>query len=306
MPKKRSHIRNLTELLAVRAIFAAVGAFPLRTSMRLGERLGVFLGRHLRRLRKTARRNLEIAFPGISEAERERLTDGTFRSLGRHLGLVTHLRSITKEQVKGLIDIEGAENVYDAEARGKGILLFTGHFGSWEIFNLLPAAYGYKLYILVRRIDNPLVERFVDSFRTRFGNETLDKMKAARKMYRVLQEGQFLGLLADLNAQHREGIFVDFFGIPACSTTSVAKLALATDVPVVPGFAVWDEERQRYVARFEPALDFTKTGDHEADIRTITEMVAKVIEKYVREYPEQWLWIHKRWNTRPEGERGLY
>jgi KDO2-lipid IV(A) lauroyltransferase len=306
MPRKRSRIRNLAELAAVRLLFGLIGVFPLRTSMRIGRRVGVFLGRRLRRLRRTAGRNLEIAFPGISEAEKNRLTDGTFESLGRHLGLAAHLRSCTLEDVRGIVDIEGAENFYAAESEGRGILLFTGHFGSWEIFNLLPAAFGYKLHILVRRIDNPLVEKFVDAFRTRFGNETLDKMRSARRMYRVLEEGKYLGILADLNAQHREGIFVDFFGVPACTTTSMAKLALATDAILMPAFAVWNEERGRYVVHLEPPVQYERSGDHDRDIRRVTELVTRSVEKYVRAYPEQWLWIHKRWNTRPEGERGLY
>lgn len=306
MAKKRSNIQNVAELLAVRTLLGFIGVFPLRTSMNLGRRVGAFLGRRLKRLRKTARRNLEIAFPDIPDAERERLIDGTFESLGRQLGLVAHLGRLSLEEVRDLIEVEGCDNIREVEAMGTGVLLFTGHFGSWEIFNAVPPAHGYKMSILVRRIDNPLVEKLVDSFRTRFGNETLDKMKATRSMYRLLKKGQYLGILGDLNAQHREGIFVDFFGVPACSTTSIAKLALATDVPIVPGFAVWDEARQRYVARFEPALDFVRTGDHDTDVHTITQLVANVIESYVRRYPDQWMWIHKRWNTRPDGEKGLY
>lgn len=306
MAGKRSTLQNVVELIAVRTLFFSIGIFPLRISMNIGKAVGGFLGRRFKKLQKTARRNLEIAFPGITEEEKQRLINGTFESLGRHLGLATHLAKFTRSEVRHLLEINGAEHFYEAEKTGKGILLFTGHFGSWEIFNLLPQAFGYKLHILVRRIDNPLVEKFVDSLRTRFGNETIDKTKSARRMYRILEEGKYLGLLADLNAQPREGIFVDFFGVPACTTTSIAKLALATDAIVLPGFASWDEAKQRYVFTLEPALQFENTGDTEKDVRTVTELVTQSVEKYVRAHPEQWLWIHKRWNTRPPGEKGLY
>ncbi len=185
-------------------------------------------------------------------------------------------------------------------------MFFTGHFGSWEVFNLLPPAFGYEMKILVRRIDNPLIEDFVDRMRTRFGSVTLDKTKSARTMFRVLKKGEILGILADLNVQEKEGVFVDFFGIPASTTTSIAKLALATDAAVLPAFAVWDETKQKYVVYLEPPVEYEKTGNAEEDIKKLTQNVTRVVEKYVRKYPEQWLWIHKRWNTRPKGEPNLY
>lgn len=306
MARKRSHFRNLAELAVFRLLFVFIGLFPVRTSLSIGKAVGRLLGKVFRGPRRTARRNLELAFPEMSPEERERLIDRTFEALGRHLGMFSHLHRLTPQKARDMFGVEGAENVFKAQAAGKGILFFTGHFGGWEIFNLLVPAHGYKMHMLVRRLDNPLVERFVDRIRTRFGNETLDKMKSARRMYRVLQEGGYLGILADLNAQEREGIFVDFFGVPACSTTSVAKLALTTGVPLVPGFAVWKEEQGRYVAEFGPALEFEPTGDRDEDIRTVTELVAKALEATIRANPEQWMWTHKRWNTRPKGEKGIY
>lgn len=306
MPKQRSHLLNLTELAATRLVFGVVGVLSLKGSMNLGKSVGRFLGKRLRKLHKTASRNLEIAFPGINESEKVRLIEGTFESLGRHLGFASHLSKFTHEDIRNLLEIEGKEIFFDAHATGKGILFFTGHFGSWEVFNLLPPAFGFQMNILVRRIDNPLVEKFVDSFRTRFGSVTLDKTKSARRMYRVLEEGGLLGILADLNAQQREGVFVDFFGVPACTATSIAKLALATDAIVLPAFAVWDEHREKYVVHLEAPVDYSKSDDREADIHALTQKVTEIVERYVRKFPEQWLWIHKRWNTRPEGEKGLY
>jgi KDO2-lipid IV(A) lauroyltransferase len=307
MPKKKSNLQNKSELLAVRSLLGAIGALPLETSMRFGKSVGKFIGKRFPKLGKTARRNLEIALPELSEAEKEKIVSGTFESLGRHLGFVSHFRRFQHEDIKNLVEVVGKEEYFDpARESGRGILFFTGHFGSWEIFNLLPPAFGYEMNILVRRIDNPLIENFVDDFRTRFGSVTLDKTKSARKMFRVLENGELLGILADLNVQEKEGVFVDFFGVPASTTTSIAKLALATNAVVLPAFAVWEESKRKYVVYLEPPIEYHKTDDADEDIKNLTQAVTKVVEKYVRKYPEQWLWIHKRWNTRPKGEKQLY
>ena len=307
MPKKRSKFQAKIEELAVRFILGVIGVFPYKTSLGIGKFIGKTAVSIFPKLSKTANRNLEIAFPNISEAEKKRIVKGTFESLGRQLGFISQFKKFTHRDIQNHIEIVGREENFDpADETGKGILFFTGHFGSWEVFNLLPPAFGYEINILVRRIDNQLVEKYVDSLRTKFGTVTLDKMRSARKMYRILGEGKILGILADLNVQEKEGVFVDFFGIPASTTTSIAKLALKTDAIILPAFAVWKEEKQKYVVYLEPLIEFEKTGDGERDILEITQKITTVVEKYVREYPEQWLWIHKRWNTRPKGEKGLY
>lgn len=307
MPKKRSNLQNKSELLAVRSLLGAIGALPLETSMRFGKSLGKFIGSRFPKLQKTARRNLEIALPELSESEKGRIIRGTFESLGRHLGFVSHFKRFQHEDIRELVEIVGREENFDrARASGRGILFFTGHFGSWEVFHLLSPAFGYGMNVLVRRIDNPLVEDHIESFRTRFGAVTLDKTKSARKMFRVLENGELLGMMADLNVQAKEGVFVDFFGVPASTTTSIAKLALHTNAVVMPAFAVWDETKRKYVVHLESPVEYEKTANAEDDIKNLTQNITNVVERYVRQYPEQWLWIHKRWNTRPKGEPELY
>lgn len=307
MPRKKGKIQTAAEYYAVRLVIGSIGLFPLRTSMRIGKRIGALLGSRLSRLRRTARRNLEIAMPEISETERERIVRGTFESLGRHLGFVSHFRRFRQEDIRNdLVEIVGRENFYSAYERGKGVLFFTGHFGSWEVFNLLPPSFGYGMNILVRRIDNPRIESFVDSMRTRFGSVTLDKSRSARTMFRLLKKGELLGILADLNVQSKDGIFVDFFGVPAATTTSIAKLALATGSAVLPAFAVWDETKQKYVVYLEPEIGYDADDNSDENVRNLTQRITSSVEKFVRRYPEQWLWIHKRWNTRPAGEKLLY
>lgn len=306
MPKKRNIFQAKAELYAVRAILGGVGAFSLKKSMSIGKKIGAFFGTKFPKLQKTARRNLEIAYPGISEEEKEKIIRGTFESMGRHLGFVSHFKRFKHEDIRNLVEVVGREHFDKAHASGRGILFFTGHFGSWEVFNLLPPAFGYGMNILVRRIDNLLVEEYVDKMRTRFGSITLDKMKSVRQLYRLLEKGELLGILADLNVQERGRVFVDFFGVPASTTTIIAKLALAANAVILPAFAVWEEEKQKYVVYLEPPVEFEKTENDEEDIKLITQKITNIVEKYVRKYPEQWLWIHKRWNTRPEGEKSLY
>ncbi|MGI8642194.1 MAG: lysophospholipid acyltransferase family protein [Pyrinomonadaceae bacterium] len=306
MSKKRSHLQNKSELFAVRSLLGAIGALPLKSSMKIGKNAGKFIGARFAKLHKIARRNLDIAFPDLAESEKEKIVRGTFESLGRHLGFVSHFEDFTPERVREIVEVVGKEHFDKAHESGKGIIFFTGHFGSWEVFNLLPPAFGHKMNILVRRIDNPLVENFVDKMRTRLGCDTLDKKQSARQMFRVLENGEILGILADLNVQEKEGVFVNFFGVPASTTTSIAKLALKTNAIVLPAFAVWDEEKQKYVVHLESPVNYEKSANSEEDVKVLTQKITNVVEKYVRQYPEQWLWIHKRWNTRPKGETGLY
>lgn len=307
MPKKRNRFQTKIEELAARFVIGLIGLFSYKTSLKIGEFIGRMVIKLFPRFAKVANRNLEIAYPNISVEEKKRIVKGTFESLGRHLGFISQFRKFEISDIHKYIEVVGkAENFDSAHESGQGIIFFTGHFGSWEVFNLLPPAFGHHINILVRRIDNELVENYVDSLRTKFGTVIIGKKEAPRKMYKILENGEILGILADLNAQLHDGVFVDFFGVLAATTTSIAKLALKTDAIILPAFAVWEEAKQKYVVYLEPAIEFEKTGDAEKDILQITQKFTQVVEKYVRQYPEQWLWIHKRWNTRPRGEESLY
>lgn len=306
MAKDRSPIRNRAELIALKAFVGAIGLMRLDGSVRTGEIIGRLFGEWFPRLHRTALRNLELAFPEMSGSERSRIVVGAFESLGRHLGFFSHFRKFNPDDLRKLVQIVGGEHIYEAKTEGRGVILFTGHFGSWELYNLALPANGFDLNILVRRIDNPLVEEYVDSCRTHFGANTLDKSKSARTMLRILAAGGTLGILADLNAQGTEGVFVDFFGIPAATATGIAKLAIKTNSVVIPTFAVWNKQTRKNVIHVEPPIDYVPGDNSEQSVRDLTQRITNVIEKFVREYPEQWLWIHKRWKTRPAGEVELY
>ena len=306
MGRKKSELQIGLEYYAARGVIEAIGRLPLSLSMRTGAAFGVFFGRFAKKLRSVGRRNLEIALPDLGADERERILRGCFASLGRQLGAIGHLRRWQAGNVARIIEVEGLENYVAARARGRGVIFFTAHFGGWELSQQAVAIAGFPMNVLARRIDNPRIENFVESLRTRFGSKTIDKKTSARTMLRLLQANETLGILADLNTQEHEGVFVDFFGVAASTTSGLAKLALRTEAAVIPGFAAWDVAKQKYVLRLEPPLEVAKTGDNQVDVRNLTAAVTRSIEKFVRAHPEQWLWIHKRWNTRPPNEPSLY
>lgn len=303
---KQGKVRTALEYAAARTVLTGLRLMPRPLAVATGRGIGRLAYRIGGRLGRTGSRNLELAFPNLSEQERNEILRGCFVNLGRLLGEVSHFPRATPESLQQIIECEGLENLEAARARGRGVILFTGHLGAWELSSFALSALGYPMSFLVRRIDNPLVEQLIDKTRTRFGNRSIDKRAAARAMLRTLRSGEMLGMLVDLNTQPHEGIFVDFFGIPASTTTGFASIALRTDATVLPIFVPWDEERQRFLLRIDPPLNITPTGDEQEDIRLFTAQFTSVIEKYVRRYPDQWLWIHKRWNTRPVGEANFY
>jgi Kdo2-lipid IVA lauroyltransferase/acyltransferase len=303
---KNGKAQTALEYAAVRGMLKGLGWLPRPLAVATGRGLGRFAYTFAGKLRRTGERNLELAFPGISERERESILRGSFTSLGRLLGEFSHFERATPEELRRIVEFDGLENLEAARAEGRGVIVFTAHLGAWELLSFALSAFGYPMSFLVRRIDNPRVERLVEKTRTRFGNRSIDKRAAARPMMRTLREGGIVGILIDLNTQEHEGVFVDFFGSPASTTTSLAKLALRTEAAVIPFCMPWDDERQRFLMRIDPPLDITRTGHEEADVLRLTSLFTSVIESYVRRYPDQWLWIHKRWNTRPVGEAEIY
>jgi Kdo2-lipid IVA lauroyltransferase/acyltransferase len=258
------------------------------------------------RLRKVGMRNLAMVFPKKSEAERARILRGVFTSLGRQLAELCQFPRYTLENIDEVVVYDGLENYERAYARKKGVLFLTAHFGGWELSAFAHSLHGHWLHVVMRPMDNPYLDRLLQRHRTMYGNKTVAKDDFVRGLLAAMKAGETVGILMDTNMTPPQGIFVDFFGIPACTASGLARIALRTDAAVVPGFTIWDEALQKYRLRFDPALELVRTGNLEADITANTQMFTKVIEDYVRKYPDQWLWVHRRWKTRPEGQPPLY
>jgi KDO2-lipid IV(A) lauroyltransferase len=302
----KSNLQINLEYLIARGLLTVFGWLPMRTALVLGSGIGGCAYYFSGRLRRTGLRNLALAFPESSPAERRRRLHGCFQSLGRLLGIFSQFATADTQTLRGIIDCEGVKHLEAARQGNRGVILFTGHVGAWELSSFALSLVGYPLSFLVRRIDNPKIEALVDERRVRLGNRTIDKRSAAREMLQILSGGGTLGILVDLNTLDREGIFVDFFGLPASTTFMLAKLALRTEAAVLPVFAPWDHERGKFLLKVDEPLTIERSGNDEEDVRRLTQLFTGVVEKYVRRYPDQWLWIHRRWKTRPPGEPGIY
>jgi KDO2-lipid IV(A) lauroyltransferase len=258
------------------------------------------------RLRQVGMRNLAMAFPEKSEAERAWILRGEFASLGRQLAEVCHFPKYTRENVEQVVVYDGLENYKQAYARGKGVLFLTAHFGGWELSAFTHSLHGHWMHVVMRAMDNVYLDRLIRRYRTMYGNRVVEKDDFVRGLLAAMKAGEVVGILMDTNMTPPQGIFVDFFGIPACTASGVARIALRTDAAVVPTFTIWDAELGKYRLRFDPAVELERTGDLEADIMANTQKFTSIIEEYVRKYPEQWLWVHRRWKTRPVGGSPLY
>ncbi|MBI4876350.1 MAG: lysophospholipid acyltransferase family protein [Acidobacteria bacterium] len=252
------------------------------------------------RLRRTARRNLEFALPELDSAARERIVDGVFRSIARVLVAFARLPRLRPENLGEWIRYQGLEHFEEAKRRGRGVLFATAHLGNWELSAFAHGLLTEPMHVVVRALDNPLLDALVERYRTLGGNRVIEKKDAARGILKALGRNEAVGILIDQNASPENGVFVDFFGVAACATTGLAKLAAHSGAAVIPGFALWNEAERRYVLRFYPPLEIT--GHAEAD----TARLQAQLEAAIREHPDQWLWIHRRWKTRPDGAPPLY
>jgi KDO2-lipid IV(A) lauroyltransferase len=252
------------------------------------------------RLRRTAMRNLELAYPEKSPAERRAIADEVFRSIARLIWVFARLGNINDKNIYQWIRYEGLEHYLEAKKAGQGILFATAHFGNWELSAFAHALMTEPMHIMIRPLDNPRIDQMVEDRRRLSGNHLIVKWDGARAVLRALHQNEAVGVLIDQNTSLQEGVFVDFFGTPACANTAFAKIAARTGAAVIPGFAIWHENEARYVLKFYPPLEIS--GDAAEDTRRLHA----VLERVIREHPGQWLWIHRRWKTRPEGEPSVY
>ena len=304
--KRRGLARTWIEYAAAWTILKIVSLAPRAFALRAGQAVGALAYAVLRRLRRHAEINLRLAFPDLDESERGRIRRGVFRNLGRLLGEVSQFPRLNRENISSIVVYEGLENFLSAVAEGRGVILLTGHIGAWELSVYAHSIYGHPMSFLARRIDNPLVERLAESYRARYGNRSIDKRGSVREVLKALKSGGVVGILADLNTSCEEGVFCDFFGVKACATAGVATLALRTGAVVLPGYLIWDEKARIHRLHFEPPVETINTGNQKEDVIANTARYAKVLESIIRRHPDQWLWIHRRWRTRPEGEPEIY
>lgn len=305
--RSRSRWRHLLEYVAVAVLFALLRGLPRPVARAVGAALALAIYWLHGRWRRIGAFNLRLAFPGCSRGERRRILRQAFRRWGWLLAEFARFPRHTAETIQQVIEYDGLENYQQAAARGKGVLYLTAHMGAWELSSFSHSVNGYPLAYINRSLDNPLVDALVKRYRGAAGNRPIDRRNAARAVLEELRRGGVVGILMDQNVLEGDtNVFVDFFGVPASTSAGLARFALRTGAAVVPGFVLWDENRKKYRLRFDPALELVRTGDQERDVVENTARFTKVIEGYIRRYPDQWLWIHRRWRTRPRGLPSLY
>jgi Kdo2-lipid IVA lauroyltransferase/acyltransferase len=287
-------------------VLKVVGAMPRSLARATGAMVARVLLAVTPKLRKTAEFNLRLAFPEWSDERRTETIRGMTRSLGWMAAEFARMPGYTRENIEKVIVLDGHENFLEGQRRGKGVLFLTAHIGAWELSSYAHALYGYPLHYMARPLDNARLDRLVNRYRGLSGNAPIFKNESARAMLKILRDAGTVGILADQNTMQQEGVFVDFFCTPACTTAGLARVALHTGAAVVPGYAVWDAGLGKYRLRFEPPMELVHTGDADRDIVENTQRFAKVTEEIIRKYPQQWVWVHARWKTRPKGEAKLY
>lgn len=299
-------MRYRIEYAPVWLIATLFRVLPRPLSRALGITIGYAVYLLHGRLRRVGMRNLQMALPSLTDRERRKIVRGVFRTLGRQLGDFCQFPRYDAKNISTLAVYEGFESFETAQARGKGVLFLTAHLGGWEIGSFAHALYGHPMHVVVRPLDNPYLDNLVSERRNSHGNRTFEKQEFARGLISAMHSGETVGVLMDQNMTPPQGVFVDFFGIPAYTASGIARVAMRTDAAVVPAFTIWDPVLRKYRVHFDPAVPLVRTGNDEADVVSNTAKFTKVIEEFVRKYPDQWLWVHKRWKTRPEGQPPLY
>ncbi len=258
------------------------------------------LDRMLPKLRRVAMINLGFSYPAASLEEKQRIVDGVFESIARLMVTVAKFPTLNRDNVNDWIRYEGLENYLAAKQQGRGVLVATAHLGNWEMSAYSHALMTEPMNVMVRPLDNPLIDALVESRRQMSGNRLIFKWDGARAVIRALRNNEAVGILIDQNTTAAEGVFVNFFGRQACAGTAFTKLAQHSGAVVIPGFAFWSKDERKYVLRFYPSLEMS------GDVRADTERIHAFFETVIREFPEQWMWIHRRWKTRPAGEPPIY
>ena len=297
---KHSNFRNTAELLLVRALMAPLRYLPRQSAEAMARLYMGTLDWAAPKLRQRALRNLELALPQLGPRERRCVADGAFHALARHLVAIARFPRIDKSNIGDWIRYEGYENYQSALARGKGVLIVSAHLGAWELSGHAHALMSAPMSVVVRPLDNPKLDDWCENMRTLAGNRMIGRNDYVRPILAALKQNGAVGVFVDQNMTADRGIFVDFFGHQACVESGVAKIAAKTGAAVIPGFAIWSTAEQKFVLRFYEVLDIE--GDPAAD----SQRIQSALERAIRDYPDQWLWIHRRWKTRPPGEPPLY
>jgi KDO2-lipid IV(A) lauroyltransferase len=304
----RPSLRDRLELIGFRAVFGLIGWIPRRVAFRLGAWLGDLLYLLNRRGRRIALYNLAIAFPERTPEAHRAILRESIRNLGRTAVEICHMPALTPQTIGRYVSIEdhAVWEALFATTAARGAVVLTGHFGNFELLAYAHGLLGRPITLVHRPMNNALVDRAITDLRALAGTVSLPKKSAAKAALRTLHRHQIVAIPADQNQTRRYGVFVDFFGLPACTTPGPARLAMLSGAAVIPVFLLREGASDRHRVIVLPQIEMVRSGDRDADVVANTQRCTAVIEDLLRRYPEQWIWFHKRWNTRHKGEPRIY
>jgi KDO2-lipid IV(A) lauroyltransferase len=309
LPRPPSPLRAKLEFAAFSVPVRIFRGLRFETAFRLGERLGDLAYRIARPQRRTALINLRIAFPERSDTERLAILRESCRNFGRIAAEWCHMHRLTKETIADRVTFEDPEFWY-GEAQtiigSTGILVLTGHFGNWELFAHAIGLYGNPIHLVHRPFRNPLFDDFVNGERQRSGTVLISKRRAAHQVIQVLKRRGIVAVPFDQNATGRWGVFADYFGVPASTHPGLARLHELSGAPVYPVFLVRKDRSPRHEIVILPRVETVRDEGRERDTLENTRRFNRVLEAMVRRHPDHWIWMHKRWRTRPPGKPPLY
>ena len=298
-------LENL-EYRLVRAVARCLGRMPRGIARLIAGFIAFAVYWSFGRLRRVGARNLQLAFPELSSKARGKILRRVYIHLGWQLVEFCRMTRYTRENTRDWVRTEGLEHYLAARERGKGVLILTAHLGAWELSSFYHSLMGYPMGMVIRRLDNRRLDEYVNNIRRLHGNFILSKDDFGRGLLAAMHAGQTVGILMDTNMTPPQGEFVRFFGVDACTGTGLAHIARNTGAAVLPGFMIWEPDERRYVLHFRPEVEIPHTADRTADTLEGTRRCTAILESWIRRYPDQWLWIHRRWKTRPAGEPSLY
>ena len=290
----------------VRAVAGCLGRMPRGVARLLAACLAFAVYWCFGRLRRVGMRNLELALPELPAQARKKILKHVYIHLGWQLVEFCRMTRYTAQNTRNWMRTDGLDHYLAAQARGKGVLIITAHLGAWELSSFYHSLMGHPMGMVARKLDNRRLDAYGNGIRCLHGNFVISKDDFGRGLLKAIHAGATVGILMDKNMTPPQGEFVPFFGIAACTGTGLAHIARQTGAAVLPGFMFWEPAERRYVLRFGAEIEMPHTEDRAADILEGTRRCTAVIESWIRRYPDQWLWIHRRWKTRPPGEPGLY
>ena len=294
--------RHAVEYWLVERVSAVVQRQPTATVRAWGERLGRTAARAAGGRRRVALDNLAQAFPEMPPARREEIVRGMFEHFGRLLLELIRFRTLTREQILALSDVEGEEHVVEAYRRGRGLILVGAHIGYWEMQGLAHAVAWKPISVMARPLDNPRLHDLLETIRTRTGNDVIYRRGSIRKVLRALAANRAVAILIDQHLHTAEAVYVNFFGRPAATTSVVGSLVLRTGAAAIPALGVpLPGGRYRFI--YGPPVPPPADASPEA-LQDFTQRCTDEIEAYVRRYPDLWLWMHRRWREVPPTTAG--